>query len=203
MKGLLKSNFFAVWINAKIFLIFMVLMGIAVTIIPGPTLQMYFVIIGIVGSSAIAATAIGNEFSSKWGKYKLTLPVKRTDIVKSLYLNHLFWTIAGTLFVGMATGLSYMLHGFTFDQPAGVFSLFILGISISIYMGAVFIPLIYLTKEDKTVVFLIISLVCAVGISAMFFNIPVFGNTSIIVCAILLFVLSYLLTRSVFKRKEY
>lgn len=203
MKGLLKSNFFAVWINAKIFLIFMVLMGIAVTIIPGPTLQMYFVIIGIVGSSAIAATAIGNEFSSKWGKYKLTLPVKRTDIVKSLYLNHLFWTIAGTLFVGMATGLSYMLHGFTFDQSAGVFSLFILGISISIYMGAVFIPLIYLTKEDKTVVFLIISLVCAVGISAMFFNIPVFGNTIIIVCAILLFALSYLLTRSVFKRKEY
>ena len=45
---------------------------------------------GIVGFSVIAATAIGNEFSLKWGKYKLTLPVKRTDIVRSLFLNQIF-----------------------------------------------------------------------------------------------------------------
>lgn len=31
MKGLFKSNFLAVWTNAKIFLLFMFAMGIAVT----------------------------------------------------------------------------------------------------------------------------------------------------------------------------
>lgn len=85
MKGLFRNNFFAVWINAKVFLIFMLLFAIVVTIIPEQTLQMYFIMIGIVGFSVIAATAIGNEFSLKWGKYKLTLPVKRTDIVRSLF----------------------------------------------------------------------------------------------------------------------
>ena len=191
MKGLFRNNFFAVWINAKVFLIFMLLFAIVVTIIPAQTLQMYFIMIGIVGFSVIAATAIGNEFSLKWGKYKLTLPVKRTDIVRSLFLNQIFWIIVGTLFTGIASGLSYMIHGFSFDQFSGIFSLFILAVSISFFMGAIFIPMIYLTGEDKIVVFLIISLFCAVGIAAMLFNIPLFGNVIIITCALCLFAVSY------------
>ena len=203
MKGLFRNNFFAVWINAKVFLIFMLLFAIVVTIIPEQILQMYFIMIGIVGFSVIAATAIGNEFSLKWGKYKLTLPVKRTDIVRSLFLNQIFWTIVGTLFTGIVTGLSYMIQGFSFDQFSGIFSLFILAVSISFFMGAIFIPMIYLTGEDKIVVFLIISLFCAVGIAAMLFNIPLFGNVIIITCALLLFAVSYPLTISIFKRKEF
>ena len=203
MKGLFRNNFFAVWINAKVFLIFMLLFAIVVTIIPVQTLQMYFIMIGIVGFSVIAATAIGNEFSLKWGKYKLTLPVKRTDIVRSLFLNQIFWTIVGTLFTGIVTGLSYMIQGFSFDQFSGIFSLFILAVSISFFMGAIFIPMIYLTGEDKIVVFLIISLFCAVGIAAMLFNIPLFGNVIIITCALMLFAVSYPLTISIFKRKEF
>lgn len=203
MKGLFRNNFFAVWINAKVFLIFMLLFAIVVTIIPEQTLQMYFIMIGIVGFSVIAATAIGNEFSLKWGKYKLTLPVKRTDIVRSLFLNQIFWTIVGTLFTGIVAGLSYMIHGFSFDQFSGIFSLFILAVSISFFMGAIFIPMIYLTGEDKIVVFLIISLFCAVGIAAMLFNIPLFGNAIIITCALMLFAVSYPLTISIFKRKEF
>lgn len=203
MKGLFRNNFFAVWINAKVFLIFMLLFAIVVTIIPAQTLQMYFIMIGIVGFSVIAATAIGNEFSLKWGKYKLTLPVKRSDIVRSLFLNQIFWIIVGTLFTGIAVCLSYMIHGFSFDQFSGIFSLFILAVSISFFMGAIFIPMIYLTGEDKIVVFLIISLFCAVGIAAMLFNIPLFGNVIIITCALLLFAVSYPLTISIFKRKEF
>lgn len=120
-----------------------------------------------------------------------------------LFLNQFFWIIVGTLFVGIVTGLSYMIHGFSFDQFSGILSLFILGISISLFMGAIFIPMIYLTGEDKIVVFLIISLLCAVGIAAMLFNIPLFGNVIIITCALLLFIVSYPLTISIFKRKEY
>lgn len=203
MKGLFRNHFFAVWINAKIFMIFLLFMGIAVMIMPVETLQMYFVLIGIVGFSVIAATAIGNEFSSKWGKYKLTLPVRRTDIVKSMFLNQIFWIIVGTLFAGIVTGLSYAVHGFSFDQFSVIFSLFILGISISLFMGAIFIPMIYLTGEDKSIVFLMISLLCAVSLAAMLFNIPLVGNVIMIACALLLFMASYLLTVSIFKKKEY
>lgn len=81
MKGLLKA-IFLLYGQMQKFLLFMFAMGIAVIIIPDQTWQMYFIIIGIVGLAVNAATVIGNEFSSKWGKYKLTLPVKRIDIVK-------------------------------------------------------------------------------------------------------------------------
>ena len=200
MKGLFRSNFFAVWANAKVFLLFMLLFAIVVIIIPEQTLQMYFVIVGIVGFSVIAATAIGNDPSSKWGKYKLTLPVKRAAIVSSLFLNQIFWIIAGILFVGIVTGLSYMLHGFSFNQFSGIFGLFILGISISFFMGAIFIPMTYLAGEDKMIVFLMISLLGAVGIAAMLFN---FGNVINITFALLIFILSYPLTIFIFKRKEF
>jgi hypothetical protein len=192
-----RNNFFA----------FMRITAIIITIIPTQTLQMYFIMIGIVGFSINAATAIGNEFSSKWGKYKLTLPVRRTDIVKSLFLNQLLWIIVGVFFVGITIALSFMLHGFSLEQFAGIASLFALGISISFFMGALFIPLIYLAGEDKVIVFLIISLLCAVGIAAMFFNItdaaPLLGAIIMMISSLLLFILSYPLTVCIFKRKEY
>lgn len=207
MKGLFKNNFFAVWLNAKIFLVFMLAMGMLVILLPAQTLQMYFIMIGIVGFSINAANAIGSEFSSKWGKYKLTLPVKRTDIVKSLFLSQLLWTFMGVLLAGMVTVLSYLLHRFPFEQLTALFPLFVLGISISLFMGAIFIPLIYLVGEDKTIVCLVISLICAVGIAAMLFNItdisPLPGTAIMIGGSLLLFLLSCPFAVRIFKRKEY
>ena len=203
MKGLFKNNFLAVWTNVKIFLLFMFAMGIVVTIIPNQTWQMYFIIIGIAGLAVNAATVIKNEFSSKWGKYKLILPVKRIDIVKSLYINHLLWIMIGVFFVGIIIALSYLLHGVPFEQFEGISGVVVIGISISLTMGAIFIPMIYLAGEDKTIVFLIISLLCAVGIAAMLFNIPLFGSFILIGCSILLFIVSFPLTVSIFKKKEY
>ena len=203
MKGLFKNNFLAVWTNVKIFLLFMFAMGIVVTIIPNQTWQMYFIIIGIAGLAVNAATVIENEFSSKWGKYKLILPVKRIDIVKSLYINHLLWIMIGVFFVGIIIALSYLLHGVPFEQFEGISGVVVIGISISLTMGAIYIPMIYLAGEDKTIVFLIISLLCAVGIAAMLFNIPLFGSFILIGCSILLFIVSFPLTVSIFKKKEY
>ena len=203
MKGLFKNNFLAVWTNVKIFLLFMFAMGIVVTIIPNQTWQMYFIIIGIAGLAVNAATVIENEFSSKWGKYKLILPVKRIDIVKSLYINHLLWIMIGVFFVGIIIALSYLLHGVPFEQFEGISGVVVIGISISLTMGAIFIPMIYLAGEDKTIVFLIISLLCAVGIAAMLFNIPLFGSFILIGCSILLFIVYFPLTVSIFKKKEY
>ena len=145
----------------------------------------------------------GNEFSSKWGKYKLTLPVKRIDIVKSLYINQLLWIMIGVLFVGIIIALSYLLHGITFEQFEGISGVLVVGISISLSMGAIFIPMVYLAGEDKTIVFLIISLICALGIVTMLFNIPLFGPFILIGCSILLFIVSFPLTVGIFKKKEY
>lgn len=212
MKGLLKNNFFTVWANAKVFSIFMFVWGIGVIIIPNDTFQMWYVLIGIVGFSINAASGIGNEYTSKWGKYKLTLPVKRTDIVKSLFLNQIIWLLVGLLFSGIGITLSFLLHGYSYDQLIGMLGMFALGICISFFMGAMFIPLLYLGGEEKSIVFLVITLVCSFAIASVLFNITIFGIAGvtalfgialIIICSALIFALSYPLTLCIFKHREY
>lgn len=207
MKGLLKNNFFAVWANAKVFCIFMFIWGILVVIIPEETLQMWYIMIGIVGFSVNAASGIGSEFTSKWGKYKLTLPVRRVDIVKSLFLSQMIWLLVGLLFSGIGITLSFLLHGYSYDQLTGMLSMFALGISISFFMEAMFIPLLYLGGEEKSIVFLVITLLCAFGIVSVLFNVtdaaPLLGCTFSIICSVLFFALSYPLTVSIYKKKEY
>ena len=91
--------------------------------------------------------------------------------------------------------LSYLLHGITFEQFEGISGVLVIGISISLTMGAIFIPMVYLAGEDKTIVFLIISLICALGIATMLFNIPLFGPFILIGCSILLLSLIHILSK--------
>lgn len=161
MKGLFRNNFLSVWMNAKVFSVFIIVWGILVVAVPSQTLQMYFIMVGIVGFSINAVAGIGSESGSKWGKYKLTLPIKRADVVKSQFLSQIFWLMIGILLTGIATFSSCFLHGCPSDQLVGILCLFALGISISLFMGAMFTPLFYLGGEEKSIVFLVITLLCS------------------------------------------
>ena len=207
MKGLIKNNLFTVWDNAKVFSVFMFLWAVFVVAIPSETLQMWFIMIGIVGFSVNAASGIGNEFTSKWGKYKLTLPVKRADIVKSLFLSQIMWLFVGVLFTGIGTALSFLLHGCSYDLFIGMLGMFALGISVSLLLVSMFIPLLYLGGEEKSTVFLVITLLFAFGVASVFFNVtdssPLTGIILSIICSLSVYALSYPLTLCIFKRKEY
>lgn len=214
MKGLLKNNFYAVLANAKVFSIFMLISGIFVAAVVSQSLVIGYVITGMVGFSLNAAAVAKNEFVSKWGKYKLTLPVKRADIIKSMYLNHIFWLLIGTAFAGTVTGSSWLLHGCPFDLPMDILTMFILGISISLFMGAIFFPLFYLGGAERSEVFLVISLLCAFGLDLVIVTVvndlmepgmtaSMTGLVILFLSSLLAFVLSCPLTLSIFRRKEY
>ena len=214
MKGLLKNNFFIVWANAKVFSIFMLIIGIFIIAFRAQSFQIGYAMIGIVGFSVNAIAVVKNEFISKWGKYKLTLPVKRSDIVKSYFINQVIWLLAGILLVGIETGLSWLLHGCPFDQPIDTLSLVALGISISLFMGAMFFPFFYLGGAEKSDVFLVITLLCAFGIDWVIVNVTnellepgifniILGASVLIICSLLAFCISYPLTVSIYKKKEY
>ena len=214
MKGLLKNNFFTVYANAKIFSVFMLLLGIFVIAVPGQSFQIGYVMMGIIGFSVNAMVVVKNEFVSKWGKYKLTLPVKRADIVKSYFINQIIWLLAGTLFVGIGMGLSWLLHGCVFDQSIDALTMFALGVSISLFMGAIFFPLFYLGGAERSDVFLIITLLCAFGIDLAIVTVTnellepgtttiLLGVAALLVCSLLAFSISYPITVGIFKRKEY
>ena len=214
MKGLLKNNLYAALSNAKIFSGFMILFGIFAAAVVSQSLQIGYVMIGIIGFSVSAIAAAKNEYVSKWGKYKLTLPVKRTDIIKSLFLNQMIWLLGGTFLVGIEISLSWLFHGCPFDRAIDVLTVFALGVSTSLFMGAVFFPLFYMGGEEKSEVLLVISLLCAFGIDFAIVSAVndllepgiasiVYGALILIICSLLAFALSYPLTAKIFKKREY
>lgn len=214
MKGLLKNNFFAVYANVKVFSIFMFLLGIFVVAVISQPLLIGYVLLGMVGFSVNAISSIKKEFVSKWGKYKLTLPVKRADIIKSYFVSQLIWLLVGTLFAGIVVSLSWLFHGCPFDSSIDSISILVLGISISLFAGAFYFPLFYLGGEERSEVFLVISLLCAAGIvlgitSVINFYLDpglttiLLGAAVLIVCSLLAFILSYPLTVSIYNKKEY
>ena len=165
MKALLKNNYLAVCSNVKTISVFKLMFGIFVIPVISPSLLIGYVLLNIVGFSVIAVTSIKKEFVSKWGKYILTLPIKRSNIVKSYFISQLIWLIVGLVFAGASISLSWLLHGCPFDNSIDTLSVFALGISVSFLTVAFFFPLFYLGGEEKGEVSLVISLFCGIGIT--------------------------------------
>lgn len=214
MKGLLKNNFRAVCANAKVFSVFLLLTGIFTAAVISQSLVIGYTMIGIIGFSINAAAAAKNEFISKWGKYKLTLPVRRADIIVSLYANLLLWMLIGTIFAGTGVSLSWILHGCPFDQKIDILSMFTLGISISLFSGAIFFPLFYLCGKEKSEALLLISLLVAGVLTLVIVNLCndlfapgitgiLLGNVVLFIGSLSAFVLSCPFTVGIFRRKEY
>lgn len=218
MKGLLKNNFYAVRSNVKVFAAIMLLLGVFVVAMDNDvqTLINGYMLLGMIGFSINAIASLRKESAGKWSKYKLTAPIKRSDIVKSYFISQLIWLFVGMLFAGVGVSLSILLHGYPFDRNTDILMLFIVGIGISLFMGAIFFPLFYLGGEDRNEVFLVISLLCGIGIIMglatavnIFFGphmttLQVLSGAAIIfACALLAFMLSYPLTVGIFKKKEF
>ena len=109
-----------------------------------------------------------------------------------------------------------MLHGFPFDRNTDIFMLFVAGVGISLFMGAIFFPLFYMGGEERNEVFLVISLLCGIGLVMglttlinTLFPAPMtatqilLGGAIIFVCALIAFVISCPITAYIYHKKEY
>ncbi|MDE6530582.1 MAG: ABC-2 transporter permease [Lachnospiraceae bacterium] len=218
MRGLLKNNFYAAYANVKVFSIVMILLGIFVVAMDNkiPSLIIGYLLLAMIGFSFNSIASLRKESSTKWSRYKLTAPIKRSAIVQSYFLSLLLWLIVGMVFAGIGVAMSIMLHGYPFDRNTDVFMLFVLGIGISLFMGAIFFPLFYLGGEERNEVFLVISLLCSIGLVMglstfvnTLFPAPmstvqiILGGIIILACALIVFILAYPLTVSLYYKKEY
>lgn len=218
MKGLLKNNFYASRSNIRFFSWAMLVFGVFVVAMDNKiiSLLMGYSIISMVGFTIAAIAGMRKEHASKWGKYKLTVPVRRRDIVKSYYLNQMIWLMAGVVLAGVCIGLSLWIHGTPFDRDVDIALLFTLGICVSLLTSAVFFPLSYVGGEDKNEAVLIISLVCGAGMFMGLVSLVnwIFGRNQtveevlmgigiMLCCALAVFVLSFPVTVGIFKRKEF
>lgn len=219
MKGLMKNNFYAAFSSARVFAAIMLLLGIFVTAMDNviPSLLIGYILSVIMGFSANGIFALEKENASRWRKYKMTAPVSRKEIVGSYFINLLLCLLIGIIFAGIFTYLSIAIHGFPFDRNTDLLNLFAVGISISLFMGAIFFPLFYFGGDEIVeVAFLAISLFSAIGIvmgivsllnrmfgPKMTVEEIILGACIIIVCSAAVFAASYLLCVAIFGKKEY
>lgn len=218
MKGLLRNNIYATLSGAKILSIVMILLGIFIAAVISPPLLTTYTVVGIISYSAFAVSVVKEEFTSKWGKYKLTLPVRRAQIIKSQFLNQLLWTAVGILLPAAVTTLSWLLHGCPFDTPFDIVTTFVLGISLSLFMGAIYFPLFHLffhtLGADRGDFFMGLCLGCAFIFDCIIVSLVnrfiepglknrLLGIVILLTVSIAAYALSYPLTVRLFKRREY
>ena len=160
MKGLLKNNFYAALSNAKVFAVILFVLGIFAAVLGkrDTSWMIGYMLLSMIGFSFNSIASVRKESVGKWSKYKLTTPVTRSAIVRSYYLSLLSWLAVGMAFAGMGAALSVALRGFPFDRTTDIFLLFVAGVGISLFMGAIFFPLFYIGGEERNEVSLVISL---------------------------------------------
>lgn len=218
MKGLLMNNFYATLSNIRAFSIIMFVSGIFIVAVNNKSSLpiICYMLLSMIGFSFNSIASLRRESANKWSKYKLTTPVKRSAIIQSYFLSILLWLLVGILFAGTGVTLSIILHGFPFDRNADIFMLFVAGVSISLFIGAIFSPLFYLGGEERNEVFLIISVICGVGIVAgiagiinTLFPRPmsmmqlILGGIIILICALSAFAVSCPVTTYIYQKREY
>lgn len=215
MKGLLIKEKYGMWHNCKVFLIvplFFMAAMIAIALqshgtrIEGFPVGMVFMFMGL-----MPATMCNVEIQNKWQSYCLTLPYSRSQIVGSKYICTLIVVALTVVFSAVMLGLCVLIGG-SFDIELVVRLLF-MGIGMGLLPATLFFPFhfkLYNKTGGARLLFggLIGGLVG--GINSILMTMDdeitdgeVFGGTFIFMLVMMaLFLLSWLISIAIFKRKD-
>ena len=111
MKGLLKSCFFGIKGNLRVIGAAAVILGGICLIMGDPSAVGIFPFLPAPVLGAAAVACLRRESASRWSRYKITLPVRRRDIVKSQYISHGICALAGMACAGIFLCLALIIHG--------------------------------------------------------------------------------------------
>lgn len=215
MKGLLRNHYYKILSGLRILLIFILLAGALILLFGGgEDLLTAFLCLSVIAFPFISSIAVRKSGGGKWDQYILSLPVRRYEIVKSVFITQLIAILIGSA-ISMALFLtSFAIHGFMFYRYVDVLLLFSSAIGTSLIMNAIFLPISYLDSSDRIEAVSIISLIIAVAamtalitIINIFLEKPsniqlaVFG-VGILILSSAAFVLSYFLTVGIYSKKD-
>lgn len=219
MKGLLRNSFYGTISGAIVSLGVFVGAGIVMLILGNYLLFLIFGLLCIVVFTFNAIASFRREISSNWVKYAITAPIKRRDVVRNQYINHMLWILAGTIVTAIFVGLIVLIHSFFIFEsgPRDLLLLFCVGVGISLLIGSIFYPVICLVGTDKSEITMILSLVGGIGITAgiiwsinFYYGFEPINDAQYLIgmliyvgIVIVLFALSYFLTKHLNQSKEY
>lgn len=216
MPGLIRNHYYKIVSNLKILLIFIFLTGVSILIFSGgEEMPLFaFLCLSVIGFPFISSIGLRRNNNSKWNQYILSLPVKRCEIVKSVFATQGITILIGSMLSVILFLTSFVVYGFAFYRYVDVVLLFSSTIGISLIMNAIFLPISYFDSNDRTeamsIISLIISVALMVGLIAVI-NILIKKPTDMqlmifaignLVLSIAAFLISYFLAVSIYSKKD-
>lgn len=216
MKGLIRNNFYSVEGSLKTTIFTCLIAMLAIVFVgiylPNNDMLIAGIIGGVLGAfGALAGTAMQKDGASKWNKFELTMPVSRGDVIKARYISFVLYILIGTFMAAFSALLFYLVTGSVNPERMGY--AFAFGISFAMSIPTFMMPLILIFGTDKNDVLLMLSIVIGLGLffvsSAVvtpflkdFSNVNLVFRLGYTLFSIVLFAASYLLSVSLYKRKE-
>lgn len=213
MKGLLRNNFYSMGTNLQIsFGLTLILAFVPLILGDENSIAMVLAMQSFMFIANIG-TSLHTDVTSKWNQFEITLPVKRSDVIKTRYLSFLILILCG-IFMSVFTVL---LSSFVFKtlSASGIIFGYAFGISLSLITAGFMYPIMLKIGTEKNELVIII---CA-GIAAVLFQVfltiaaPFVPDNGIMneramlavifaLFSIGLFLLSYFVSLSMYQRKE-
>lgn len=219
MTGLLKNDFYAVAELMGMGFILIIGLGVILLISGDATILIGYPVLSVPAVAITSISGFQREGISKWAKYKLTLPVRRVDIVKSQYINHALWSFLGVAVASAFVGGAVLIHGniYFYYGFRDAITLILAGGVIAFLIGSLSYPLYYALSADKAT---IVTAVSALGSIGIVFGLSVLMNAlstgsyvtdshyygslaAIVGITAALYLSSFLVSVSIFKKKEY
>ncbi len=216
MKGLVRNNFYMV---SGSLLLSIVVSFVAMILGALTNETVVYSIIGgqLGGFGALAATAIQKDATSKWSRFELTLPIRRSEVIKARYLSSILFIAIG---FALAT-LTAVVHGATLNIVRGemvdferIGYVFTFGMAFAFSVPTFMIPLVLLFGADKSETLLFVSAGIGLGLflgSSMLvgyilpqeYNINLIFRVAYLTVSIIMLTISYIVSRQIYKRKEF
>lgn len=213
MKGLVRNNFYSMETNLQL------AFGISVILIFAPIIAggesifsivlaiQSFIFVGNIGA------ALNVDVSSKWSNFELTMPVKRTDIVKAKYISFVFLILCGVFMSALTSLLSaFVIKTVSVDSIIWGVSF---GVSLSFIATSLMYPAMLKlgTEKNELILMICAGLAATLIIFILKISIPFFSDNLIIsrqslaglvsaLFSIILFIISYVVSLTIYKRKD-
>lgn len=216
MKGLIRNNFYTVESSLKATLLLSFAASLVLTIASMTTgnnsnLLSLIIAANLGGYGSLATTLIQKDAASKWNKFELTMPVSRKDVVTARYISSLLYVLIGAFVSIVSTFVFHLVTGSLNWDRAGYG--FAFGIGFALSLPTFMIPLVISFGTDKTEPFMLVSIIA--GLVLFFGSSVVTGSflnasehadfifrLSYVAFSIVLFVVSYLFSCWLYKKKE-
>lgn len=216
MKGLIRNNFYTVEGSLKASLLISLIAAIVIAIVGKSTVNSGMLFSGIVGANmggfgALAATAMQKDAASKWNKFELTTPVSRKDVVTARYISCLLYVLIGILMSIISLLVFYLVTGVINLERMSYG--FVLGWGVAMSFPSFMIPLVTIFGLDKAEPMMLVSIIMGLvlffasnAIMTPFLKDVAYANLifrlSYVALTTVLFVVSYLLSCWIYKKKE-